>query len=676
MCALLLEIQVNDNATSKIKSFADTTTQSLKEIAGASKESAALQDEGNKTTTAGLAKLKDAYNLLKPVAINSYIQIAKEGIALAKNMYGIIDATVTYRDEIYKLSKATGVSTEALAGFKYAADLAGSSGEDFDRGLKALIREMQGVKDGNAESVKTFKELGVSILDSTGKMKPIETVIYDVADALKGMGNDAERAAVSQKIFGRAGLDLLPMLMEGAEALKEYQERAKMTGQTFDQLSGEQAAKFKDAMTETKKAMQGLRMAIIGQSGIIPALTEMAITVTAVNVYFQQHGEILKKAFLNYTEIGQAIQSANIVWKLYIAYLEKHAKNTDEGAGKTKTFAQIMTDLRKEFNLTTGAVKAYNDARDDGDGNEEKGLGKEAEILKMTREMLQQKAGIEQMFRDQKVAADEEMGSLLMEGTTELNEWFIEQDAEKYEIMGESLDAYTQKQRDAQEAWREGFSAVLDIAGEFFGALASLQQSNLQITLQSIDQQRAALEEQYDAGMIGATAYNNQLRQLQKKEEQERKKAGQKYKTFAIAMTVADTLRAAQGAYASLASIPYVGVALAIAAAATALVSGYARVRQIQAQQFRAGGVVTNGPPLSGTGEVMIGALPGEGVINHRGMAAIGYEGLDRINKGQSFTNTFHLYFNTQSVDETFVKYKLIPMMNRMIKNDRVYMAY
>lgn len=53
-------------------------------------------------------------------------------------------------------------------------------------------------------------------------------------------------------------------------------------------------------------------------------------------------------------------------------------------------------------------------------------------------------------------------------------------------------------------------------------------------------------------------------------------------KAFAVAETVIQTYRAAQGAYAALAPIPVVGPALGVAAAAAAVASGLAKVEQIR----------------------------------------------------------------------------------------------
>jgi TP901 family phage tail tape measure protein len=61
------------------------------------------------------------------------------------------------------------------------------------------------------------------------------------------------------------------------------------------------------------------------------------------------------------------------------------------------------------------------------------------------------------------------------------------------------------------------------------------------------------------------------------------------YKILASAMAVIDTYKAATGAYAAMASIPFVGPGLGIAAAATAILAGLANVAKINAVQFAEG---------------------------------------------------------------------------------------
>ncbi len=73
-------------------------------------------------------------------------------------------------------------------------------------------------------------------------------------------------------------------------------------------------------------------------------------------------------------------------------------------------------------------------------------------------------------------------------------------------------------------------------------------------------------------------------------------------KAFAIAETVIQTYRAAQGAYAALSNIPYVGPALGVAAAAAALAAGMARVVQISSMEPGGSGSMSAGGSAGGAG--------------------------------------------------------------------------
>ncbi|MBS1835520.1 MAG: hypothetical protein JST65_22575, partial [Acidobacteria bacterium] len=69
-------------------------------------------------------------------------------------------------------------------------------------------------------------------------------------------------------------------------------------------------------------------------------------------------------------------------------------------------------------------------------------------------------------------------------------------------------------------------------------------------------------------------------------------------KAGAVAETIIQTYKSAQGAYAALASIPFVGPALGAAAAAAAIAVGFARVQAIRSTSFGS----TGGTPVLSAG--------------------------------------------------------------------------
>lgn len=80
----------------------------------------------------------------------------------------------------------------------------------------------------------------------------------------------------------------------------------------------------------------------------------------------------------------------------------------------------------------------------------------------------------------------------------------------------------------------------------------------------------------------GASLMSNTLQNLFIATGSRHKAMFESMKAFAVAETVIQTYRAAQGAFASLAPIPVVGPALGAAAAAAAIAAGLARVEQIK----------------------------------------------------------------------------------------------
>lgn len=99
-------------------------------------------------------------------------------------------------------------------------------------------------------------------------------------------------------------------------------------------------------------------------------------------------------------------------------------------------------------------------------------------------------------------------------------------------------------------------------------------------------------------------------------------------KAASIASTIISTYEAAQDAYKAMVDIPYVGPALAVAAAAMAITAGLARVNMIRKQEMAAGGKVKGRSPHSKADNIDIKATAGEymqpvSAVKHYGLRAM-----------------------------------------------------
>lgn len=107
--------------------------------------------------------------------------------------------------------------------------------------------------------------------------------------------------------------------------------------------------------------------------------------------------------------------------------------------------------------------------------------------------------------------------------------------------------------QETQEKKREALNATLDVVSNLSGAMAD---------------------------MFRMEAENDKI------SESKRKSALKAYKAMAITQAIVDTYKGANEAYAAMASIPYVGPALGIAAAAAAIAMGIANVRRIMSESI------------------------------------------------------------------------------------------
>ena len=212
------------------------------------------------------------------------------GGAITAAMGLIIAKTANLGDEFKDLSQRTGIAVETLSSFKLAADKSGTSVQGFATGMKGLSRVMYEAASGGKEAQEAFKSVGVSATDSSGKLRPLDQVMLDVADRFAGMADGAEKNALAMKLFGRSGMDLIPMLNLGRKGLQENIDKMQKYG-VVTRAEAEAGDAFNDAMKDLQAATGGLTRAI--GNALIPALTGLATkvadTIAKVTAWAKEH---------------------------------------------------------------------------------------------------------------------------------------------------------------------------------------------------------------------------------------------------------------------------------------------------------------------------------------------------------------------------------------------------
>lgn len=176
------------------------------------------------------------------------------GVSLSVGaMVTFIKRTIDANDELAKMSDRTGFAVETLAGLEHAANLSGTSLQAIEKSLKSLSTQAFDASTGLIESQRNFKALGVSVTDTAGQLKPLETLLLEVADTLAATENVTLRNALANKVLGKAAGELMPLFKDGAAGLRELIKE----GQILNPVTGEAARQselFNDSLERLQKS--------------------------------------------------------------------------------------------------------------------------------------------------------------------------------------------------------------------------------------------------------------------------------------------------------------------------------------------------------------------------------------------------------------------------------------
>jgi len=202
----------------------------------------------------------------------------KAGAVLATAALGAVAVAVGQAidraDEMRDLSIRTGIATEKLSEYGYAAKQTGTDIDGLSRGLKILSKNAAEAADAGSGKGKLFEALGINVKDAAGNLKQLDVLLPEVADKFKGLEDGTTKAALAQELFGKSGLDLIEFLNQGSAGLQEAGDKAKSLGII---ISGETAAaadEFNDKLGDLRAIAEGFALQLAAE--LLPRLIELA----------------------------------------------------------------------------------------------------------------------------------------------------------------------------------------------------------------------------------------------------------------------------------------------------------------------------------------------------------------------------------------------------------------
>ena len=151
------------------------------------------------------------------------------------NFTAFIQDTINAGDAMNDMSQRTGIAVADLAKYKLASDQSGAS-------LAAVSIGVKGLSAAMAQHGDAFKKIGIETKDA-------DKAFQQLADVFAAMPDGMEKASLAVKLFGRSGMELIPMLNMGGKGLQEAAEKAKEYATKMAEIAP-QADAFNDLMAE------------------------------------------------------------------------------------------------------------------------------------------------------------------------------------------------------------------------------------------------------------------------------------------------------------------------------------------------------------------------------------------------------------------------------------------
>ena len=197
-------------------------------------------------------------------------------------------------DDYITESAITGVPTEMLQAWDYAAPLIDTDAETIKGAMTKITKAMGDAAGGSEDAQEKFAALGVSIVnESDGSLRSAEEVFYDVVDALGRMNEGAERDSLAMDLMGKSAQELNPLINAGSDALKAYGQEAMEAGFILDEYQIQRLGAVDDAYQKLQLTIEGNRKQLAAD--FAPAAKAAMELFTDV---VQKAGEMLKRSGL------------------------------------------------------------------------------------------------------------------------------------------------------------------------------------------------------------------------------------------------------------------------------------------------------------------------------------------------------------------------------------------
>ena len=275
---------------------------------------------------------------------------AAAGVALFK----MVDQVTKSNDEIIKTATSLGTTTDALQRLTFSADRSGVSSANLVKGIRNLNKGLLEAGQGGGKLFRdALKGVGLELSDLEGL--DTEKQMGVLADALSGVANEGERAALAGQLLGqRAGPALKVLLDEGSAGIKALGDEAESLNGVIENDLLKQSAQFQDTLLDVQTLFKGLLTEGIG--AVLPVFQELG---TEFKEFVKNNKPLLKQRLKEFfTDI---VKAGKQLLPMVVSLVQNVAKFTvaiNDALGPTNSMALAVVALGASFGGINGAAFA------------------------------------------------------------------------------------------------------------------------------------------------------------------------------------------------------------------------------------------------------------------------------------------------------------------------------
>lgn len=254
----------------KLDGYENALDETQKQLYNTEKKT---KDAEKETGNFGETAAKVAEGALKAMGA-ALVAMGTAAAAAVKSLTDFAVGGAAYADTVLTESTVTGIATDKLQEYMYAAELIDVSTETLTKSMAKNIKSMSSAASGTGATAEAYKKLGVSVTDANGNLLDSDEVYWNLIDALGNVDNETERDAMAMQVLGKSAQELNPLIEAGAERMQELGKQAQEAGYVLSDDALNAFGEFDDQIQYLTVGAEAAKNAL--GTVLLPVLTDLA----------------------------------------------------------------------------------------------------------------------------------------------------------------------------------------------------------------------------------------------------------------------------------------------------------------------------------------------------------------------------------------------------------------